>query len=208
MSISLSLSLCVCFSSAVPLTLFINPLYHSRPLPLSGGDYAVDQQQAQHGNGLQQDHLAGDCVLLKALLFVRRLQLGLVPAARLAAVPEAQATRHGAQGTPSVPHWRVVGRREGFRLMSTQSFIFKLISFQWRAPQEEKLRIESRDLKGAKGAPGGQPVQPALPQVTQGGDGQCPEQEYQAAEGQRRMGRQEGPLALHERDDDEPVPVI
>lgn len=61
--------------------------------------------------------------------------------------------------------------------------------FQWRPPQEEELRIESSDLKGANGAAGRHQIRPTLSQVAEGGHGECPEQEYEAEEGQRRMGR-------------------
>lgn len=81
-------------------------------------------------------------------------------------------------------------------------------SFQWRAPQEEELRVEPRDLKGAKGAAGGGPVQPDVPEGAQGGHGECAEQEHEAAQRQRRLGRQARPPALHERHADQPLVFV
>lgn len=46
--------------------------------------------------------------LCAAFLRVRRLQLGLVAAARVPAVPEAEAARDGRQGAAGLPHWRMV----------------------------------------------------------------------------------------------------
>lgn len=62
-------------------------------------------------------------------------------------------------------------------------------SFQRSASQEEKLRVQPCDLKGAKGAPGGAAVESDVPQVAEGGHGQCAEQEHQVEEGQWRLGR-------------------
>lgn len=64
---------------------FVHSFSHLTHERTGRGD-TMDQQQAQHGFRVQSQHLArGDCVLA-ALLHVRRLQLGLVAAARFPAV--------------------------------------------------------------------------------------------------------------------------
>lgn len=80
----------------------------------TGRSYTLGQQQAQHGHGLQSDHVARHNALRKTFLRVRRLQLGLVAAARVAAMSEAKAARDGRQRTSGLPYWRMVSNRTTF----------------------------------------------------------------------------------------------
>lgn len=56
--------------------------------------------------------MARDCFVLIDVLHIRRLQLGLVVAARFTAVYEAQIARNGGERTESVSHRRMVSSRE------------------------------------------------------------------------------------------------
>lgn len=73
-----------------------------------GGSDAMGEQQTQHGLCAEPQRVAGDVALRAVLLLLRRLQLGLEPAASQSVLPHAQAGRHGHARPARLPHRRMV----------------------------------------------------------------------------------------------------
>jgi len=71
--------------------------------------------------------------------------------------------------------------------------------FQWRPPQEQELRVEPGDLEGAARAADSPELPPALPAIPHP-DGAQSDEEVEAEEGQRWLGRSEGSRAVPEHD--------
>lgn len=68
----------------------------------------MDQQQTQHGHGVQPDRVETVCRLRRHVLQVRRLQLGLEPAERVQQLSEPRIPSVRPQSPSGVPHWRMV----------------------------------------------------------------------------------------------------
>jgi len=130
--------------------------------------------QAQHGNGFQQGAVDKDSGLQQPILPVRRLQLGLVAAARVSSLSQAKASGDAGQRPSSVSYWRV-----------------------WSPSQKRRLRLQHCDPEGEDDPQNCKEL--SLPaEVVRHED--SAKKEAEAEEGKRRMGGQTGPCSLHEHD--------
>ena len=177
-----------------------SPSYHSHHIFLSrtGWSNALDQQQAQHGHGIQPYHVVWDSTLCAALLRVRRLQLGLVIAARVTAMPQAKAARDGGERTACLSHWRMVSARPA-TIFTLLTIFASLLCFQWRASQKEQLWIEPGDLESATGAEGSTGRSATISPLDFAHADER-HKEDQAAQGQRWLGRSARSSAVLQHD--------
>lgn len=107
----------------------------------------MDQQQAQYGLCIQSKHMARYRPLCKSFLHVRRLQLGLVAAARVATMSAQQIACDGREGTARIPHRRMVSSSICQLQIEIQLLLFVFVCLfvcfdfvlQWRPSQEKEL---------------------------------------------------------------------
>lgn len=148
-----------------------SPSYHSHHIFLSraGWSNALDQQQAQHGHGIQPYHVVWDSTLCAALLRVRRLQLGLVIAARVTAMPQAEAARDGGERTACLSHWRMVSARPAtiFTLCSSLLLCSAFSGVHHKKSNCESNQVISKVQQVLKVARGAQQLFPRSISLTQ-----------------------------------------